>query len=56
MKAFLGLAFELLGFMGVAFFIGRYVDGYFSLKGYGTFALMILMYILWFFHLYKLYR
>ena len=56
MKKLLALAFELIGYMFIAFFVGSYVDAYFSLKGYGTFTFVILMYLVWFFHLYKLYR
>ena len=56
MKKLLALGFELVSYTAVAFFVGHYVDSYFSLKGYGTFSLVILMYVLWFYQLLKIYR
>lgn len=56
MKKLMALGAELIGYTFIAFFIGNYVDNYFSIKGYGTFALVILMYSIWFYQVYKFYR
>ncbi|MCY4513446.1 MAG: hypothetical protein OXB86_07135 [Bdellovibrionales bacterium] len=56
MKKILILATELLGYIAVAFIVGSWLDSRFALEGKGTLALVIFMYAIWFFHLYKLYR
>ena len=56
MKKILILATELLGYIAVAFIVGAWLDSRFSLEGKGTLGLVVLMYAIWFVHLYKLYR
>ena len=50
------LVFELFGYIMAALLLGRYTDAYFSLKGKGTLAFVLLVYVLWFYRFFKMYR
>ena len=56
MKKLLFLIFQLLGYITVALVLGRYLDAYFSLRGKAVLICVILVYILWFLQLFKMYR
>ena len=53
MKKLLFLASELLGLLFVALVFGKFVDEFFSLKGWGLLFSVLGAYVLWFFLLYK---
>lgn len=52
-KEFLILSSELIAYILIGLFLGRLLDDNFNLKGWGALACVSLLYLLWFFKLYK---
>ena len=47
------LSTELIAYLLVAIFVGQFLDRQWEWKGFATLTCVILVYLLWFFKLYK---